>query len=118
MFVSLFNLLLIVLSSFLRIVITFDTYQKEEKFLVMYEAAKEKASGHEAELPSEQQTEMYDGDFHSFVRSQRDHKDALIMFKDDQGSHPNLHVIGYFMLLVAVMALQNMTTDSPCFSCK
>ena len=36
MFVSLINSLLIMLSTIMRILITFDTYQKEEKILMSY----------------------------------------------------------------------------------
>ena len=37
MFVSLMNTLLIMLSTIMRILITFDTYQKEEKILMSYQ---------------------------------------------------------------------------------
>ena len=36
MFISLMNSLLIMLSTIMRIMITFDTYQKEEKILMSY----------------------------------------------------------------------------------
>ena len=38
LFVSFFNTLLIFLSTFLRVIITFDTYEKEEKILLSYQA--------------------------------------------------------------------------------
>ena len=37
LFASLFNAILIFLSTFLRLIITFDTYQKEEKILLSYQ---------------------------------------------------------------------------------
>lgn len=45
LFASLFNAILICLSTFLRMVITFDTYQKEEKILLSYKAVQNRYAG-------------------------------------------------------------------------
>ena len=47
---------------------------------------------------------MLGEDFHNFVKANKNHKDALILFEDEKGSHPNLWVIGYFLFLVTAMA--------------
>lgn len=46
MFVSLMNTILILLSTIMRIMITFDTYQKEEKILLSYKTLQDHYHSH------------------------------------------------------------------------
>ena len=46
MFVSLMNTILILMSTIMRIMITFDTYQKEEKILLSYQTLQNHYNSH------------------------------------------------------------------------
>ena len=109
LFISLFSTILICLTTFLRVIVTFDTYEKEEKVLLdlqsMKSDFKDSAEKDEIDLSDESaEDKAIPKDFAQILRKHElRHRDSIIMFENDSGTHPNLFSIGLLATLISIM---------------
>ena len=106
-YVSLFCFMLIFLSTFVRLMVTYDTEQMEAKILSKLETTDQNNPNlrDEAQEQADQHLTDAEQDNYSKILHHSNHRESLLMLEDDQGQYPNLWIAVYFAFLVCVMLL-------------